>query len=138
MIFPITKININDNSGAILAQCIKILEKSKPKIAGIVADLLVISIKKYTINIKAKKIKPLTKGLNKLKGDKESRIRGLISWTVFKLKRFGNYYINSTNNSILILDRQNAPWATRIYGPVFKEIDKIKTNKAYSLGRHFI
>jgi ribosomal protein L14 len=109
MIFKETILKVNDNSGATKLLCIKLLNKSKPKNKGRVGDLMVVTVKTFSINKKALRVKPISKGLNKNKGDKESRIRAVISRTKYRIKRYGGYYINCKNNTAILLDRHLMP-----------------------------
>lgn len=138
MIFKETKLKVNDNSGATKIMCIKLLGKSRPKNPGKLGDFMVITVKEYSINKKALRVKPISKGLNKSKGDKESRIRAIISKTKYRIKRFGSYYIKCNTNSAILLDRHLMPWGTRLFGPIFIELNNSIIDKVFSLGKYFI
>lgn len=132
-----TKTGTADNSGVLTLLCIKLLKKSKPKNAGYIGDLVVLTVKTFTINLKSTKIKPITTGLNKKIGDSESRLRGLIIRTKYPLRRFGSSYIQWNQNKIIILDRQLMPWGTRIFGTIVNELKLQKFTKIYTLGKYF-
>ena len=132
-----TKLTTADNSGVLTLVCLKLLKKAKPRNFGSVGDLLVLTVKTFTINLKSTKIKPITTGLNKKIGDSESRLRGLIVKTKYPMRRFGSSYIQWNQNKVIILDRQLMPWGTRIFGIILNELNMQKFAKIYALGRYF-
>lgn len=122
MIHIQTKIKINDNTGIKLGQCLHIYKKKNGKIG----DLILISIKK--LRIKQQKVK-MSKG---------SLFKGLIVHTkYFKKSTIGNL-INFDKNAMIILNNQNKPLGTRIFGPITSEFRRQKKLKILSLSSHIL
>lgn len=118
-----TKIIINDNSGIKLGQCIKIYKKT----VGKIGDIILISVKKLRLNQK-KKIKIV-------KGD---LFKAFVIHTKYqKSSTIGNM-VKFDKNSIIILNHQNKPLGTRIFGPITSEFRKQKNFKILSLAANIL
>ena len=118
-----TKLKINDNSGIKIGQCLKIYKKK----IGKIGDTILISTKKLRLNQK-KKIKII-------KGD---LFKGLIIHTRYpKTSTIGNR-IQFDTNCIIILNNQNKPLGTRIFGPITSEFRKQKYFKILSLASNIL
>jgi large subunit ribosomal protein L14 len=118
-----TKLKINDNTGIKIGQCIKIY-KSK---TGKIGDVILISAKKLRLNPKKK---------NKIvKGD---LFKALIIHTVYTTKNTIGNFIKFDKNSIIILNNQNKPLGTRIFGPITSEFRKQKNFKILSLSSNIL
>lgn len=123
MIQTQTKLTINDNSGIKIGQCIKIYKKK----VGKIGNIILISAKKLRLNQK-KKIKIV-------KGD---LFKALIIHTKYqKISTIGNI-IKFDKNSIIILNNQNKPLGTRIFGPITSEFRKQKHFKILSLASNIL
>ena len=106
-----SKLFINDNSGINIGQCIKIYKKK----TGIIGDIILISVKKLRLNSKKKtKI---------MKGD---LLKAIIIYTKYQRKNTIGNYIKFDKNSIIILNNQNKPLGTRIFGPITSHFKKKK------------
>lgn len=108
MIRVATRFNIADNSGAKLAECIKILRRS-PLNTAYSGDEVVVSIKKHIT-----KSKPKAK-----KGDVK---KGVLIHTKRRLHRPDGSFIKFDNNQIILLNEQGNPLGTRLFGSVPFEI----------------
>lgn len=118
-----TKLTINDNSGIKTGQCLKIYKKK----IGKIGDTVLISAKKLRLNQK-KKIKIV-------KGD---LFKALIIHTKYKkISTIGNM-IQFDKNCIIILNNQNKPLGTRIFGPITSEFRKQKHFKILSLASNIL
>ena len=118
-----TKLIINDNSGIKIEQCIKIYKKT----VGKIGDTILISAKKLRLNQK-KKIK-IVKG---------ALFKALIIHTKSsKISTIGNR-IKFDKNCIIILNNQNKPLGTRIFGPITSEFRKQKNFKILSLSSNIL
>ncbi|MCL4496974.1 MAG: 50S ribosomal protein L14 [Candidatus Acidulodesulfobacterium ferriphilum] len=106
-----------DNSGAKKLMCIKVLGGSKRKYAEI-GDIIVVSIKEAIPNSKVKK------------GDVS---KAVIVRTVKEIKRPDGSYIRFDNNSAVLINTQNEPVGTRIFGPVARELRAKKFMRIISL-----
>jgi large subunit ribosomal protein L14 len=101
-----TVLNVADNSGAKKAMCIKVLGGSKRKYAS-VGDIIVVSVKSATPHGKVKK------------GSVE---RAVIVRTSKEVRRPDGTYIRFEDNAAVIIDDRGEPKATRIFGPVAREL----------------
>ena len=118
-----TKLKINDNSGIKIGQCIKIYKKK----IGKIGDTVLISAKKLRLT-KKKKIKII-------KGD---LFKALIVHTRYQnINTIGNL-IKFDKNCIIILNNQNKPLGTRIFGPITSEFRKQKNFKILSLASNIL
>ena len=123
MIHIQTKLKINDNTGVKLGQCIKIY-KSK---TGKIGNTILISVKKLRLNPK-KKVK-ITKG---------DLFKALIVHTKYIQKNTIGNMIQFDKNSAIVLNNQNKPLGTRLFGPITSEFRKQKKFKILSLSSHIL
>jgi large subunit ribosomal protein L14 len=117
MIQSESTLKIADNSGAKRAKCIKVLGGTKRKYASI-GDVIVVSIKAITPQGKIKK------------GAVE---RAVIVRTSKEVRRQDGSYIRFEDNAAVIIDEQGEPKATRIFGPVARELREKHYTKIVSL-----
>ena len=108
---------VADNSGARTIQCIKVLGGSKRRSASI-GDVIVVSIKDALPRSKVKK------------GEVQ---RAIIVRTKKPLIREDGTSIKFDTNAAVLLDKQNEPIGTRIFGPVTRELRKKNMMKIVSL-----
>ena len=106
MIQQETKLKVADNSGAKVVQCFKVLGGSKRRYASI-GDVVVVSVKTS-----------IPGGMVK-KGDVS---RAVIVRVVKELRRKDGSYIRFDDNAAVLLNEQNEPRGTRIFGPVAREL----------------
>ena len=112
-----SKLYVADNSGARTIQCIKVLGGSKRRSASI-GDIIVVSIKDALPRAKVKK------------GDV---YKAVIVRTSKDFKRPDGSAIRFDKNAAVLLDKQEEPIATRIFGPVTRELRTKKFMKIISL-----
>jgi large subunit ribosomal protein L14 len=108
---------VADNSGARKIQCIKVLGGSKRRSASI-GDIIVVSIKDAIPRAKVKK------------GDV---YKAVIVRTSKDFQRRDGTSIRFDKNAAVLLDKQEEPIATRIFGPVTRELRSKKFMKIISL-----
>ena len=108
---------VADNSGARKIQCIKVLGGSKRRSASI-GDIIVVSIKDAIPKAKVKK------------GDV---YKAVIVRTSKDFMRSDGSSIRFDKNAAVLLDKQEEPIATRIFGPVTRELRSKKFMKIISL-----
>ena len=113
---------VADNSGARRIQCIKVLGGSKRRSASI-GDIIVVSIKDAIPRAKVKK------------GDV---YKAVIVRTAKDFQRNDGTSIRFDKNAAVILDKQEEPIATRIFGPVTRELRTKKFMKIISLAPEVI
>ena len=112
-----TVLQAADNSGARRLMCIKVLGGSGRKTAT-VGDVIVVSIKDAIPRAKVKK------------GDV---YKAVIVRTSKDFKRSDGSSIRFDKNAAVLLDKQEEPIATRIFGPVTRELRSKKFMKIISL-----
>ena len=112
-----TKLDVADNSGARLLQCIKVLGGSKRKTAS-VGDVIVVSIKEAIPRGRVKK------------GDVH---RAVIVRTSKEVKRNDGTCIRFDKNAAVLVNNSNEPLGTRIFGPVTRELRGKRFMKIVSL-----
>ena len=117
MIQEYTRLNVADNSGAKSVMCIKLLGGSKKKY-GAVGDVIVVSVKNA---IPGGQIK---------KGEVS---RAVIVRTSKEIRRTDGSYIRFEDNAAVLLDAQDEPRGTRIFGPVARELREKEFMKIVSL-----
>jgi len=108
---------VADNSGAKTIMCIRCLGGSKRKYAGI-GDIIVAAVKSATPQA------PIKKG---------DVVKAVIVRTVRPLRRNDGTYIRFDENSAVIIDDNNEPKGTRIFGPVARELRDKNFMKIISL-----
>mgnify|MGYP002883250538 FL=1 len=108
---------VADNSGARKIQCIKVLGGSKRRFASI-GDIIVVSIKDAIPRAKVKK---------------GEVFKAVIVRTSKEFTRNDGSTIRFDKNAAVLLDKQEEPIATRIFGPVTRELRTKKFMKIISL-----
>lgn len=106
MIQTETKLNVADNSGARKLQCIKVLGDSKRRYAG-VGDLISCSVKNA---IPGGTIK------------KGEVVKAVIVRTKKEFRRRDGSYIRFDENAAVIINKEQEPVGTRIFGPIAREL----------------
>lgn len=97
--------------------CIKVLGGSKRKYASI-GDVIVVSVKEAIPGAKVKK------------GDV---VKAVVVRTVKEIPRPDGSYIRFDSNSAVLINAQQEPIGTRIFGPVARELRARKFMKIISL-----
>lgn len=106
MIQTESRLVIVDNSGAKVAQVIKILGGSKRRYAG-VGNKVVVSIKEATPKAIAKK---------------KSIQKAVIVRQKFNIRRKDGSYLRFDDNAAVIIDDKGEPKGSRIFGPIAREL----------------
>ena len=117
-----TRLDVADNSGARVAQCIKVLGGSKRRYAS-VGDLIVASVKKASPN------SDISKG---------QIVRGVIVRTKKHVRRRDGSYIRFDRNAMVIVDNDGNPKGTRIFGAVARELRARNFMKIISLASEVV
>ena len=117
MIHPETHLEVADNSGARQVMCIKVLGGSKRKTAS-VGDVIVVSVKDAIPRGKVKK------------GDVH---RAVIVRTAYPVRRTDGSAIRFDRNAAVLINNQQEPVGTRIFGPVPRELRAKNHMKIISL-----
>jgi len=112
-----TNLDVADNSGARRVQCIKVLGGSKRKYAS-VGDIIVVSVKEAIPRGRVKK------------GDVR---KAVVVRTAKEVRRDNGTAIRFDGNAAVILNNNNEPIGTRIFGPVVRELRAKNFMKIVSL-----
>ena len=117
MIREHTRLNVADNTGAKKVMCIRILGGSRKKY-GRVGDVIVVTVKSAIPGGDVKK-GDLSKAVI-VRGKKE-------------IRRKDGSYIRFDENAAVLINEQNEPKGTRIFGPVARELREKQFMKIISL-----
>ena len=117
MIQPQTRLRCADNSGARELMCIRVVEGSNQRY-GRVGDVIVASVKEATPGA------PVKKG---------EVVRAVIVRTAKEYGRSDGSYIRFDDNAAVLLNPQDNPRGTRIFGPVARELREKNFMKIISL-----
>ena len=117
MIQMTSVLDVADNSGAKKVFCIKVLGGSKRRYATI-GDIIIVSIREAIPGAKVKK---------------GEVARAVIVRTKRELARSDGSYIKFDGNSAVLVNKENEPIGTRIFGPVARELRAKRFMKIVSL-----
>lgn len=112
-----TELSVADNSGAKIVECIKVLGGSKRRYAGI-GDVIKVTVKNAIPKGKVKK------------GDV---LNAVVVRTKFGVRREDGSVIRFDSNAVVLLNSQEQPIGTRIFGPVTRELRGEKFMRIISL-----
>lgn len=106
MIQPRSILEVADNSGAKRVQCIKVMGGSHRRYAKL-GDIVVVSVKEAIPDSNVKK------------GEKA---KAVVVRTKKEHRRPDGSYIRFDQNAVVLINAQNEPIGTRIFGPVAREL----------------
>jgi large subunit ribosomal protein L14 len=112
-----TNLDVADNSGARRVQCIRVLGGSQRRYAGL-GDIIVVAVQEALPNAKVKK---------------GEVAKAVVVRTAREYQRADGTYIKFDTNSAVLINAQNEPIGTRIFGPVARELRGKKFMKIISL-----
>ena len=112
-----TNLDVADNSGARRVMCIKVLGGSKRKYASI-GDVIVVSIKEAIPRGRVKK------------GDV---MKAVVVRTAKDIRRPDGSVIRFDSNAAVLVNKNEEPIGTRIFGPVVRKLRAKKHMKIISL-----
>ncbi len=117
MIYRETLMNVADNSGAKKLLVINILGGSKRNF-GTIGDVIVGSVKEAIphSNVKQGEV-----------------VKAVVVRTHKEVRRADGTYVRFDDNAAVLIDNQNAPKGTRIFGPVARELREKGYMKIVSL-----
>jgi large subunit ribosomal protein L14 len=101
-----SRLNVADNSGALEIMCIRVLGGSSRKYAR-VGDVIVAAVKKARPGAAVKK---------------SEVVRAVVVRTAKEYGRADGSHIRFDDNAAVIINVQNNPRGTRIFGPVAREL----------------
>ncbi|MGD1843197.1 MAG: 50S ribosomal protein L14 [Thermonemataceae bacterium] len=117
MIRQESKLNVADNSGAKKVLCIRILGGTRKKYATI-GDKIVVTVKEALSSSNVKK---------------GTVSRAVVVRTRKEIRRKDGSYIRFEDNAAVLLNAQDEPRGTRIFGPVARELREKQFMKIVSL-----
>lgn len=117
-----TMLDVADNTGAKTARCIKVLGSSRRRYAG-VGDVVVVAVQKSLPNgtIKHGQV-----------------VKGVIVRCKQPTRRVDGSYVRFDSNAIVIVDNDNNPKGTRIFGAVARELRERRFMKIISLAAEVV
>ena len=116
MIYPQTMLTVADNTGARKIMCIRVLGGSR-KYAR-VGDSIIGVVKEAIPNMPIKK---------------SDIVKAVVVRTVKSIRRKDGMYISFDDNAAIIVNVDNNPRGTRVFGPVAREIRDKNFSKIVSL-----
>jgi large subunit ribosomal protein L14 len=117
MIQQETMVRVADNSGAKRALVIRVLGGTRRRYAGL-GDTVIVAVKDALPNGTVKK---------------SEVARAVVVRTAKETRRKDGSYIRFDENAVVIITEQGEPKATRIFGPVARELREKKYMKIVSL-----
>ena len=108
---------VADNSGAKVVSCIKVLHRQGKKFAD-VGDIIKANVKEAIPNGTVKK---------------GEVIEAVVVRTRNSIKRNDGTVVRFNSNAIVVIDKQNNPRGTRIFGPVARELREKNFSRIVSL-----
>jgi large subunit ribosomal protein L14 len=122
MIQMYTYLDVADNTGAKECMCIKVLGGTRRRYAGL-GDVIVASVKKA---IPGGDVKP---------GDV---VKGVIVRTKKATRRDDGSYVRFDHNALVLIDNEQNPRGTRIFGAVARELRDCGFAKIISLASEVV
>jgi large subunit ribosomal protein L14 len=122
MIQEFTILTVADNTGAKKVRCFRVFGGSNRKVAS-VGDIIMVSVRSSIPNATVKK---------------GSKARAVIVRTKKSVRRKDGSYIRFDENAAVLIDKDNEPIGTRIFGPVARELREKQFMKIVSLAPEVI
>jgi large subunit ribosomal protein L14 len=116
MIQPQTCLKVADNSGAKKLMCIRILGSNRRY--GYVGDIIIGVVKDATPNLAVKR---------------SDVVRAVIVRTKYSVRRKDGSRLRFDDNASVIINKENNPRGTRVFGPVARELKDKGFTKLISL-----
>ena len=116
MIYPQTMLTVADNTGAKKVMCIRVLGGNKKHAK--IGDTIIAVVKEALPNMPIKR---------------SDIVRAIIVRTKKSIRRKDGMYIRFDDNAAVIVNVDNNPRGTRVFGPVAREIRDKNYSKIVSL-----
>ena len=117
-----SRLAVADNTGAKEVMCIKVLGGSKRRFAQL-GDVIICSVKSVIPGSEVKK---------------KTVVRGVIVRVKAPTRRDDGSYVRFDSNAIVLIDKDNNPRGTRIFGAVARELRDRKFMKIVSLANEVV
>ncbi|PQO46449.1 50S ribosomal protein L14 [Blastopirellula marina] len=122
MIQQETRLAVADNTGAKEVMCIKVLGGTRKRTAGL-GDVIICSVKEVVPGADVKK---------------KAVVRAVIVRCRKSTRRPDGSYIRFDRNAVVLIDKDNNPRGTRIFGAVARELRDRKFMKIVSLANEVV
>ena len=122
MIQQETRLAVADNTGAKEVMCIKVLGGSKKRVAGI-GDIIICSVKSVIAGSEMKK---------------GAVVRGVVVRVRQPTRRTDGSYVRFDSNALVLIDKDNNPRGTRIFGAIARELRDRNFMKIVSLASEVV
>jgi large subunit ribosomal protein L14 len=119
MIQDRTFLNLADNSGAKIVQCLRVYKTKKVE----VGSLILVTVKQIRQQSKLKK---------------GELLKAIVVRLTMPTSRKNGNYIKCFDNSVILLNSKNEFYGTRLIGPVTNELRKKKLVKILSLTKFIV
>jgi large subunit ribosomal protein L14 len=117
-----SRLQVADNTGAKEVMCIKVLGGSRRRYAHL-GDVIICSVKSVIPGSDVKK---------------KAVVRGVIVRTKNPARRTDGSYVRFDNNAVVLIDKDNNPRGTRIFGAVARELRDRRFMKIVSLANEVV
>jgi large subunit ribosomal protein L14 len=117
-----SRLAVADNTGAKEVMCIKVLGGSRRRFAHL-GDVIVCSVKSVIPGSDVKK---------------KAVVRGVIVRLKAPTRRNDGSYVRFDNNAVVLIDKDNNPRGTRIFGAVARELRDRRFMKIVSLANEVV
>ena len=117
-----SRLDVADNTGAKEVMCVKVLGGSRRRFATI-GDVIVCSVKSVIPGAEIKK---------------KSVVRAVIVRAKSPCRRNDGSYVRFDSNAVVIIDKDNNPRGTRIFGAIARELRDRKFMKIVSLANEVV
>lgn len=117
MVQNYTRLTVADNSGARTILCIRVLKGSNARYAN-VGDVIVAAVKSASPGATVKK---------------GEIVRAVVVRTQRSIRRPDGSYVRFDDNAAVLINPQNEPRGTRVFGPVARELREKQFMKIISL-----
>ena len=115
-------VKVADNSGAKTVRCFRILGGTRHRYANI-GDVIVASVQV------AEPRKPLKK---------KDKVKALVVRTRNSVRRADGSYVRFDENAVIIIDAKKEPVATRVFGPIPRELKAKGFEKLMTLAEEVV
>jgi large subunit ribosomal protein L14 len=117
-----SRLTVADNTGAKEVMCIKVLGGSRRRVAGL-GDVIICSVKHSLPTSEVKK---------------KAVVRAVIVRTKAPTRRPDGSYVRFDSNAVVLIDNEQNPRGTRIFGAVARELRDRKFMKIVSLASEVV
>ena len=122
MIQQETRLQVADNSGAREVMCLKVLGGTRRRYASL-GDVIICSVKSVIPGGEVKK---------------KAVVRAVIVRIAQPARRSDGSYVRFDNNAVVLVDKDNNPRGTRIFGAVARELREKSFTKIVSLASEVV